>query len=115
NLTYFGVDLDQLLAANMPLVERLLADIAAQFAAGMLQALPHRAVDWYETNAAFQLMRSAGHIGKIIVRPAARPLATRLPRAVFRPGAGVHLVVGGAGGFGFEAAAWLAEHGAATI
>jgi phthiocerol/phenolphthiocerol synthesis type-I polyketide synthase C len=115
NLTYFGVDLDQLLAANMPLVERLLADIAAQFAAGMLQPLPHRAFDWYDTSGAFQLMQSAGHVGKIIVRPAARPVATRLPPAVFRPDVGVHLVVGGAGGFGFEAAAWLAGLGAATI
>jgi NADPH:quinone reductase-like Zn-dependent oxidoreductase/acyl carrier protein len=115
NLTYFGVDLDQLLAANLPLVERLLANIAAQFAAGTLQPLPYRAFDWYETSLAFQLMQSAGHIGKIIVRPAAHPVATRLPRAVFRPGAGAHLVVGGGGGFGFESAAWLAERGAKTI
>ena len=26
-----------------------MADIAAQFAAGMLRPLPHRAFDWYET------------------------------------------------------------------
>ena len=38
NLSYFGVDLDQLLAANLPLVERLLAEIVAQFAAGRLSA-----------------------------------------------------------------------------
>ena len=115
NLTYFGVDLDQLLAANLALVERLLAEIAAAFAAGKLAPLPHRAFDWFEIGRAFKLMQSGGHIGKIIVRPAAVPVATRVARAAFRPGAGVHLVVGGAGGFGFEAAAWLAERGASAI
>jgi phthiocerol/phenolphthiocerol synthesis type-I polyketide synthase C len=115
NLTYYGVDLDQLLAANLPLVERLLADIAAQFALGALQPLPQRAFAWHDIHLAFQMMQSAGHIGKIIVQPAARPVATRLPRPVFQAGAGAHLVVGGAGGFGFEAAAWLAARGARTI
>ncbi|HKM61646.1 MAG TPA: SDR family NAD(P)-dependent oxidoreductase [Acidisphaera sp.] len=115
NLSYFGVDLDQLLAANLPLVERLLAELVTQFAAGALSPLPHRAFDWHEAGRAFQLMQSAGQVGKIIVRPASRPIATRVARVAFHPGPGVHLVVGGAGGFGFEAASWLAERGAATI
>jgi NADPH:quinone reductase-like Zn-dependent oxidoreductase/acyl carrier protein len=115
NLSYFGVDLDQLLAANLPLVERLLADLAGHFAAGALAPLPTRAFEWHEASRAFQLMQSAGHVGKIIVRPASRPVATRLPHTVFQPGPGVHLVVGGAGGFGFEAVSWLAERGAETI
>ena len=115
NLSYFGVDLDQLLAANLPLVERLLGELVAHFADGALSPLPIRAFDWHEASRAFQLMQSAGHVGKIIVRPAARPVATRLAHTTFRPGAGAHLVVGGAGGFGFEAVAWLAERGAQTI
>jgi acyl transferase domain-containing protein/NADPH:quinone reductase-like Zn-dependent oxidoreductase/acyl carrier protein len=115
NLSYFGVDLDQLLTANLPLVQRLLAELVIQFAAGALSPLPYRAFDWHEAGRAFQLMQSAGHVGKIIVRPASRPIATRVARVAFRPGPGVHLVVGGAGGFGFEAASWLAERGAATI
>lgn len=115
NLSYFGVDLDQLLAANLPLVERLLAEIATHFGTGSLSPLPHRAFDWHEVDRAFHLMQSAGHVGKIIVRPAARPLATRVAHVPFQPKAGVHLVVGGAGGFGFEAASWLADRGAKTI
>jgi len=115
NLSYFGVDLDQLLAANLKLVERMLAELAGHFASGALSPLPYRAFDWYDAGRAFQLMQSAGHVGKIIVRPAARPTATRVAPAVFRPGAGVHLVVGGCGGFGFEAACWLAERGARII
>src|SRR5208337_4104997 len=95
NLSYFGVDL-----------ERLLAELVTQFAAGALSPLPHRAFDWHEAGRAFQLMQSAGQVGKIIVRPASRPIATRVARVAFHPGPGVHLVVGGAGGFGFEAASW---------
>ncbi len=115
NLSYFGVDLDQLLAANLGLVERLLAELAGHFATGALSPLPYQAFAWHEAGRAFRLMQSGGHVGKILVRPAAHPVATKLPGSTFRPGPGVHLVVGGAGGFGFEAACWLAELGAATI
>ncbi len=115
NLSYFGVDLDQLLAANLPLVERLLAELATHFAAGSLSPLPHRVFDWHEVDRAFHLMQSARHIGKLLVRPSARPLATRVAHRPFQAGSGAHLVVGGAGGFGFEAASWLVERGARTV
>ena len=115
NLTYYGVDLDQLLAANLPLSQKLMGDLMEHFASGALSPLPYRAFDWFEAGEAFQLMQAAGHVGKIIVRPAAKPIATNTVRASFRPGPGCHLVVGGAGGFGFETAAWLAEKGAETI
>ena len=115
NLTYFGVDLDQLLAANLPLANRLMGDLVRHFESGEFLPLPHRAFDWYDVGKAFQLMQAAGHVGKLIVRPAAQPIATSVASEPFKPGSGVHLVVGGAGGFGFETAAWLAERGADTI
>ena len=115
NLTYFGVDLDQLLAANLPLANRLMGDLVRHFESGEFSPLPYRAFDWHEAGEAFQLMQAAGHVGKLIVRPAARPMATSMAHKPFQPGAGVHLVVGGAGGFGFEAAAWLAEKGAEAV
>ena len=76
NLSYFGVDLDQLLAANLPLASRLMGDLVAHFATGDFSPLPHRAFDWYDTGKAFQLMQGAGHVGKLIVRPAAASNAT---------------------------------------
>ncbi len=115
NLSYFGVDLDQLLAANLPLANRLMGDLVTHFASGAFAPLPYRAFDWFEAGEAFQSMQSAGHVGKLIVRPAAHPVATHTAPAVFTAGPGVHLVVGGAGGFGFETVAWLAEKGARTI
>ncbi len=115
NLTYFGVDLDQLLAANLPLAKRLMGDLVTHFASGAFAPLPYRVFDWFEAGEAFQLMQSAGHVGKLIVRPNADPVATRAAPGIFAAGPGVHLVVGGAGGFGFETVAWLAEKGARTI
>ena len=115
NLTYYGVDLDQLLAANLPLSQKLMGDLMEHFASGALSPLPYRAFDWFEAGEAFQLMQAAGHVGKIIVRPATKPIATSTARETFRPGPGCHLVVGGAGGFGFETAAWLAEKGAEIV
>ena len=115
NLTYYGVDLDQLLAANLPLAQKLMGELMTHFKSGALSPLPYRSFEWFEAGEAFQLMQAAGHVGKIVVRPSARPIATNVVRAGFKPGPGCHLVVGGAGGFGFETAAWLAEKGAETI
>jgi phthiocerol/phenolphthiocerol synthesis type-I polyketide synthase C len=115
NLTYFGVDLDQLLAGNLPLANQLMGDLVLHFESGELCPLPYRAFAWNEVGEAFQLMQAAGHVGKLIVRPAKHPIATTMARKLFKPGPGVHLVVGGAGGFGFETAAWLAEKGAQAV
>jgi acyl transferase domain-containing protein/NADPH:quinone reductase-like Zn-dependent oxidoreductase/acyl carrier protein len=115
NLTYFGVDLDQLLSANLPLAQKLMGDMVAHFETGDFAPLPYRAFDWYEAGEAFQLMQAAGHVGKLIVRSAVQPIATATEQKSFTAGPGVHLVVGGTGGFGFETAAWLAAKGARTV
>ena len=115
NLSYFGIDVDQLLAANLPLASRLMGELMPHFETGALVPLPHRAFDWFEVEQAFQLMQGSGHVGKLIVRPAAQPIATTATRRPFQAADGAHLVVGGGGGFGFETAAWLAQHGAKTV
>ncbi|HUZ32137.1 MAG TPA: SDR family NAD(P)-dependent oxidoreductase, partial [Xanthobacteraceae bacterium] len=61
---------------------------------------------------AFELMQRSEHIGKIVVQPP--PLQT-VPRAdaAFRVDPeGTHVITGGFGGFGLEAAKWLVERGA---
>jgi acyl transferase domain-containing protein/NADPH:quinone reductase-like Zn-dependent oxidoreductase/acyl carrier protein len=115
NLTYYGVDLDQLLAANLPLANRLMAEMMQHFSTGALHPLPYRAFDWFEAGKAFKLMQSAGHVGKILITPAAAPVATIAKPARFHCGEGAHIVAGGTSGFGFEAALWLADRGAKTI
>lgn len=115
NLTYFGVDADQLIAARPALVAEMLAELGRLFADGTLRPLPHRVFAADETRAAFRLMQSSGHIGKILIRPPAQVPASP-SGAVFAAAAeGVHLVVGGSGGFGRETARWLAARGARHI
>ena len=77
NLTYYGIDLDQLLAAKLPLANRLMADLVRHFDSGELSPLPYLAFDWHEAGEAFRTMQGAGHVGKLIVRPAAGRLYPR--------------------------------------
>jgi NAD(P)-dependent dehydrogenase (short-subunit alcohol dehydrogenase family) len=107
--------LDQLLinrrsASMMPLpkVMRLFED-------GVLSPLPYRAFPAERAVDAFRLMQQSGHIGKIVVMPPA-------PGTVHKCGATArkfvadplraHMITGGFGGFGLEAAKWLARKGA---
>ncbi len=117
NISYFGIDADQLLVKASGLTKRIFDDLETLFAEGKLSPLPFRAFRYSETASAFRLMQNAGHIGKIVVLP---PMpgqdsvrVTRDKRLVLPTG--VYLVVGGIGGFGLTAAKWLAERGATHI
>jgi acyl transferase domain-containing protein/NADPH:quinone reductase-like Zn-dependent oxidoreductase/acyl carrier protein len=116
NVSYFGVDADQLLNAQSALTGRLLRDLDRLFGQGRLTALPYRVFAAEQVEDAFRLMQSAGHVGKIVITP---PRETPVPAAAEAPfraqATGFHLVTGGTGGFGFEAALWLADRGAKTI
>ena len=115
NLTYFGVDADQLIAAQPDLVRKLMNELSEQFSAGLLIPLPYEAISADNVHGAFRLMQSSGHVGKIIIRPpVSRPLSDS--SVVFTAsGEGVHLVVGGGTGFGRATAEWLARSGARRI
>ena len=114
NISYAGVDLDELLAHDRPLVERMMASLSELLGRGLLHALPFQAYEAHEIGDAFRSMQASEHVGKIVVRTAqcARPdLALRNYRAK----AGLHIVIGGTTGLGFETARWLARKGAKTI
>jgi len=115
NLSYFGVDVDQLLVARPTLVVEMMQRVAAAFASGAFLALPYRVFEPEEVEAAFRLMQASGHVGKIVIRPAARPTKRTPVATAFQAGDGVHVVTGGAAGFGFAAAEWLARCGATRI
>ncbi|MFC4170414.1 MDR/SDR family oxidoreductase, partial [Teichococcus aestuarii] len=110
NLTYFGVDVDQLPKARPILARRLLTDIAQRFADGLLHPLPHAARQATEVEAAFRALQASSHIGKLVLVPPAMPRTP--PRPAWVPPEGTILVVGGVQGFGFECAKWLAARGA---
>ncbi len=118
NVSYFGIDADQLLVNAPALTKRIFTEIGALFEDGKLTPLPYRAFDFDEIGNAFRLMQNAGHIGKIVVLPPVagkHQVATRPHGGVKVDPEGMHLVVGGIGGFGLAAANWLAEKGAKTI
>lgn len=118
NISYFGIDADQLLVNAPDLTKRIFTEIGALFEEGKLVPLPYRAFGFDEIGNAFRLMQNAGHIGKIVVLPpvAGRDEVSNKPAGRMSVDShGVHLVVGGIGGFGLAAANWLVEKGARNI
>ena len=69
NLSYFGVDLDQLLASRPDVCRRLFAEVLALFGSGDFVPLPYSVFAHDEAVDAMRLMQQSGHIGKILVRP----------------------------------------------
>ena len=116
NLAYFGVDLDQVLQHQGEDGARMFREVMALFAEGGLRPLPYQPFAADETSDAFRLMQQSGHVGKIVVTPPPPGSVARVQRNAFTVAdKGVHLVTGGLGGFGIEAARWLADRGAKRI
>jgi len=115
NVTYFGVDVDQLPKARPAEAARLLESIRGRLASGDLRPLPYARRAAGEAEGAFRLLQASGHIGKIVIIPprgeGAPAARTPLPDL---PG-GTVVVTGGTSGFGLECARWLAARGATRI
>jgi acyl transferase domain-containing protein/NADPH:quinone reductase-like Zn-dependent oxidoreductase/acyl carrier protein len=115
NITYFGVDVDQLPKARPAEAARLLESIRGRLASGDLRPLPYARRAAEDAEGAFRLLQASGHIGKIVVLPPrgdATPQPAWSPRG---PATGTILVTGGAAGFGLECAKWLAASGATRL
>ena len=115
NLSYFGVDVDQLIGAQADLAHRLFKSITQLFADGELLPLPYRAFQGQHANDAFRLMQRSGHIGKIVIKPAERPTNPGYGGAFPVHQHGLHIVIGGTSGFGLATAEWLAKRGASRL
>ncbi|MEF8756269.1 MAG: SDR family NAD(P)-dependent oxidoreductase [Accumulibacter sp.] len=117
NVSYFGIDADQLMLLHPELTRRLFAELMELFSAGILHPLPYRNFEAEDVVEAFRYMQQARQIGKIVItyhhgirrlqppRPGAR---RRLQLAADAS----YLVTGGLSGFGLRAAEWLASKGA---
>jgi acyl transferase domain-containing protein/NADPH:quinone reductase-like Zn-dependent oxidoreductase/acyl carrier protein/short-subunit dehydrogenase len=113
NVSYFGIDADQLLAYRRPLTERLMREIVRLFEKGVFSPLPYRVFAAEEFRDAFRLMQQSLHVGKLVITPPRVAEAVASTAPAFRAAAeGTHVVVGGLGGFGLAVAAWLVEQGA---
>ena len=116
NLSYFGVDVDQLIGEHKELTRRLFGEVVQLFADGVLSPLPHRIFSGDHVTDAFRLMQRSGHIGKIVVRPAEQTNEAAGTAASFRVDReGAHIVIGGTSGFGLATAEWLVARGATRV
>jgi phthiocerol/phenolphthiocerol synthesis type-I polyketide synthase C len=112
NLSYFGVDVDQLVGGKKAIGERIFAQLIQQFEKGVLSPLPHTVFAASSASEAFDMMQHSTHIGKIVVLPpkAGTLRAVRAPLSI--QANGTHVISGAFGGFGLEAARWLVDRGA---
>lgn len=142
NLSYFGIDSDQLMKECPGLTTRLFREMMALFEDGTLAPLPYTTFDASQVVEAFRYMQQARQIGKVVVTQ--RSLAAPLSEAQSAPaGSGTsgmttgglaaqsgelsqsgelhldpaasYLVTGGLGGFGLRSAEWLAAQGAREL
>ena len=118
NISYHGIDVDQVLQARPELAARVFAEVTSAFAEGALRPLPYRAFGPGDAVAGFRLMQKSGHVGKVLICPPA-PEAVRVEEVAtgqfLASPEGTHLIVGGLGGLGLEIAEWLVECGARRI
>jgi NADPH:quinone reductase-like Zn-dependent oxidoreductase/NADP-dependent 3-hydroxy acid dehydrogenase YdfG/acyl carrier protein len=119
NISYFGIDADQLLTGRPQLAARLFREVMTLFREGALTPLPSRVFPAERVVDAFRVMQQARHIGKVVVSLAhARPDVERpaaAPQALHIAKESTWLVTGGLSGFGLESARWLAAHGAGHL
>ena len=108
DVSYDILELDVLKKTDPEWVGRVLRDVMARIAAGELEPIVHSRWPLAEAGAALSFMRSARHLGKIVVT--APPLSGGRLRAD-----GTYLVTGGLGGIGCAVAEWLADRGAGAI
>jgi len=114
NASYYAIDVDELMVHRPSVGRRILREVADLLAGGELKPLPYRAYGFVDAVAAFRLLQSSGHIGKVVLLP--EPTRQAVAPAPFRArGDGVYVVSGGLSGFGLEAARWLAKHGASRL
>ena len=108
DVAYLILELDVLKKTDPAWVGRVLRGVMERLVAGELEPVIHSRWPLAEVGAALSFMRSARHLGKIVVT--ASPLA----RGRLRQDR-TYLVTGGLGGIGCAVAGWLADRGAGTI
>ncbi len=108
DVAYSILELDVLKETEPACVGRVLGEVVERVATGELKPLVHSSWPLAEAGAALRFMRSARHIGKIVLTNS--PLETGRLRQDR-----TYLVTGGLGGIGCAVAGWLADHGAGTI
>jgi phthiocerol/phenolphthiocerol synthesis type-I polyketide synthase C len=115
NLSYFGVDVDQLTGEHRAVGEKVFVEVMKKFEKGTYKPLPHSVFASADVADAFELMQRSHHIGKIVVQPPKPENLKDIPQPFTVSATGTHVVTGAFGGFGLETAKWLADRGARNL
>jgi acyl transferase domain-containing protein/NADPH:quinone reductase-like Zn-dependent oxidoreductase/acyl carrier protein/short-subunit dehydrogenase/SAM-dependent methyltransferase len=119
NVSYFGIDVDQLFLGRPQLAARLFRGVMELFQEGVLTPLPYRVFKADRTVDAFYEMMEARHIGKVVVSfEGARPhihYPAPVTQAVQLEKSSTWIVTGGLDGFGLESARWIASRGVGNL
>lgn len=116
NISYFSIDVDQLLTAKPELATRLFDEIVENMKDGKLFAPPYRAFPKEQVKDAFRTMQQARHIGKIVVDMSRQECPKRAPaEESLLDVSGTWLISGGTSGFGLATARHLARLGVKHI
>lgn len=119
NITYHGIDADQLMAANPGLTAELFSRINSLFKEGVLHPLPHTVFDSSEIAEAFRHMQHSKQVGKVVVTApdasGAEAVSPSAPGRLSLRADATYLVTGGTSGFGLRTARWLAGKGARCL
>ncbi len=107
DVSYSILELDVMKKTEPATVGVVLRDVMARLTAGELTPLIHSRWPLAEAGNALGFMRSARHVGKIVLTPSPIRGGLRKDRT--------YLVTGGLGGIGCAVADWLAEQGAGAI
>lgn len=118
NISYFGIDADQLMQERPELTQKLFAEMMQLFHEGILHPLPYTAFDANQVADAFRFMQQARQIGKVVVTYQhgihhSQPSKTGgIQPSLNLSDQASYLVTGGLSGFGLRTAQWLIDKGA---
>lgn len=120
NISYFGIDADQLMQCCPELTRSLFAEVMSLFNDGLLHPLPFHVFEAENIVDAFRYMQQARQIGKIVITYRNGISNVHSPEPANRQhlelrADGSYLVTGGLGGFGLRTAEWLADKGARNL
>ena len=120
NISYFGIDADQLLQIHSGLTHRLFTELMALFTDGILHPLPYQAFEANDIVDAFRYMQQARQIGKIVItyRNGINNVYTpnqEIRKHLVLSANASYLVTGGLSGFGLRTAQWLVSKGARSL
>ncbi|QIV96524.1 acyl carrier protein [Allofrancisella inopinata] len=113
NITFSGIDLDQLIKYKPQVIQQMLAELTQYFDEQTFVALPYQEFPMYKIQSAFRCMQQGQQLGKVIINMQSREFI-KLEQwasecAIVK---GAYLVTGGTQGFGLYAAKELVRHGA---